>query len=213
MALREVAAAGHRPAAVTQPSETSGTQTTDGVQNPPPGERRMPTLTRWTLAAAATLVVSLPFAPAPRDPPDLTGLWAARVRFGPDIRGPLTLLRGDSGWRADIAGFSVSGPRRWSGSIVRATGRERELSWQGERAGYRRPLGRAEDPEQWPCLCDARRAQAGRPESLAGRRDSSRRLFHLLHAGHAAGRRHLRRVPAQSRNAIRAYSFPCRASS
>ena len=39
------------------------------------------------------------------DPPrDLAGLWAAKLRFGPDLRGPLTIERSGGAWTADIAG-------------------------------------------------------------------------------------------------------------
>jgi CubicO group peptidase (beta-lactamase class C family) len=37
---------------------------------------------------------------------ELVGLWAAKLRFGPDIRGPLTIERAAGGWRAEIAGVS-----------------------------------------------------------------------------------------------------------
>lgn len=126
----------------------------------------MPNLSRWTLAAAATLVVSLPIAPAPQAPPDLTGLWAARLRFGPDIRGSLTLLRDDSGWRADIAGFSV--PARVDGQGVsfelpdekgsfrgKVNGRDIVGHWVGQRGqnsglGYATPVVlRANGPNRW----------------------------------------------------------------
>lgn len=126
----------------------------------------MPNLTRWTLAAAATLVVSLPIAPAPQAPPDLTGLWAARVRFGPDIRGPLTVLRDDSGWRADIAGFSV--PARVDGQRVsfelpdekgsfrgKVNGRDIVGHWVGQRTqnsglAYATPVVlRPNGPNRW----------------------------------------------------------------
>ncbi len=40
--------------------------------------------------------------------PDLSGLWAAKIRFGPDIRGPLILLRDGNAWTADIAAFRVT---------------------------------------------------------------------------------------------------------
>src|SRR5262249_23221936 len=60
-----------------------------------------------SVVLAATLLVTLQTAPAQRDPRDLACLWGATVRFGPDIRGTLTLLRSEGGWRADIAGFSV----------------------------------------------------------------------------------------------------------
>jgi CubicO group peptidase (beta-lactamase class C family) len=39
---------------------------------------------------------------------DLRGLWEATLRFGPDVRGRLLLLHTPEGWRADIAGFSVT---------------------------------------------------------------------------------------------------------
>ena len=58
------------------------------------------------------LVVSLVLAltasaAAQSPPPDLTGLWGATLRFGPDIRGTLFIMRTASGWRADLAGYSV----------------------------------------------------------------------------------------------------------
>ena len=58
-------------------------------------------------AACATFVLPFRTAEAQHGAPDLTGLWAAKVRFGPDIRGPLTLLRSGKAWRADFAGFSL----------------------------------------------------------------------------------------------------------
>ena len=48
---------------------------------------------------------------------DLTGLWEATLRFGPDIRGPLMIYRTPDGWRADIAGFTV--PVQLDGSELR----------------------------------------------------------------------------------------------
>jgi CubicO group peptidase (beta-lactamase class C family) len=41
---------------------------------------------------------------------DLSGLWAATQRFGPDARGTLLVMRTADGWRADIAGYSVASP-------------------------------------------------------------------------------------------------------
>jgi len=41
-------------------------------------------------------------------PADLRGLWEATLRFGPDVRGELVLLRTSDGWRADLAGYSVA---------------------------------------------------------------------------------------------------------
>src|ERR1041384_1801537 len=53
-----------------------------------------------------------------QSPPDLSGLWSATLRFGPDIRGPLIIYRTGDGWRADIAGFSV--PARIDSQSVRS---------------------------------------------------------------------------------------------
>src|SRR5688572_9391703 len=38
---------------------------------------------------------------------ELAGLWEASLRFGPDVRGPLTIARDLDGWRAEIAGRVV----------------------------------------------------------------------------------------------------------
>src|SRR5207245_5287118 len=38
---------------------------------------------------------------------ELAGLWEAKLRFGPDIRGPLTIERAAGAWRAEIAGVST----------------------------------------------------------------------------------------------------------
>jgi CubicO group peptidase (beta-lactamase class C family) len=71
---------------------------------------------RVAFAAAAALALTGHSAPAQERQPDLTGLWAAKVRFGPDIRGQLTLLQQGKSWRADISGFSV--PARSEGRTV-----------------------------------------------------------------------------------------------
>lgn len=49
-------------------------------------------------------------------PPDLSSLWAARVRFGPDIRGPLVAVRNGTDWQGEIAGFR--GPVHVDGNQV-----------------------------------------------------------------------------------------------
>ncbi len=59
------------------------------------------------LFAAAALFVALRSAAAQEPAPDLTGLWAAKSRFGPGIGSPILLLRTGDRWRANIAGFSV----------------------------------------------------------------------------------------------------------
>jgi CubicO group peptidase (beta-lactamase class C family) len=60
-------------------------------------------------AVAVLAVISLVAAPAPIrgqdvSTPDLAGLWYAKDRFGPDVRGRLVIDRTAAGWRASIAG-------------------------------------------------------------------------------------------------------------
>jgi len=73
----------------------------------------------------ATLVllastVHLPRAHAQTSNSGVTeGLWEAKRRFGPDVRGPLSILQGAGGWRAEVAG--VQSPVRVSGDTVSFT--------------------------------------------------------------------------------------------
>ncbi len=60
-----------------------------------------------TTSLAVSLVVALAASAAAQSPPNLEGLWGATLRFGPDVRGTLIVLRGADGWCADIAGFNV----------------------------------------------------------------------------------------------------------
>jgi CubicO group peptidase (beta-lactamase class C family) len=39
--------------------------------------------------------------------PDLSGLWAAKLRYGPGVRGPLIILRGAGSWSADFDGYRL----------------------------------------------------------------------------------------------------------
>ena len=67
---------------------------------------------------------------------DLSGLWTAAQRFGPDVRGTLLVMRTAGGWRANIAGYAVESATlsfefpddqgRFSGKIV---GREIHGHW------------------------------------------------------------------------------------
>ena len=52
---------------------------------------------------------SSPLAPPESTGPaqELTGLWEAKRRFGPDIRGSLRIRASANGWRAEIAGRST----------------------------------------------------------------------------------------------------------
>lgn len=106
----------------------------------------MTSATRSAFAAAAILLLTLPTVaaqPAPQAqpaPPDLTGLWAATVRFGPDIRGPLILLRGAGEWRADIAGFSVP---------VRVDGRRVSFELPNDKGSFRGTLSGRDIVGHW----------------------------------------------------------------
>ncbi len=82
---------------------------------------------------------SVPVAAQSR--PDLSGLWSATQRFGPDIRGPLIIHRtaDGGGWRADIAGFSV--PVRLDGQSVRPPSPEGR-GGQGVRFAFELPDGK-----------------------------------------------------------------------
>ncbi|MEO6057068.1 MAG: 6-aminohexanoate hydrolase, partial [Gemmatimonadales bacterium] len=61
---------------------------------------------RVALAAALALGPAARPAAGQQGAPALSGLWGAKVRFGPDVRGSLLLLREGKAWRADIAGYS-----------------------------------------------------------------------------------------------------------
>ena len=60
-----------------------------------------------TMPLTVAVVLALAASTSAQSTPDLTGLWGATLRFGPDIRGPLIIYRTPEGWRADIAGFTV----------------------------------------------------------------------------------------------------------
>jgi CubicO group peptidase (beta-lactamase class C family) len=71
---------------------------------------------------------------------DLTGLWEAKVRFGPDIRGPLTIVREGNTWRADIAGFTVP---------ARSTGRILSFELPNQKGSFRGTVSNAEISGHW----------------------------------------------------------------
>lgn len=62
---------------------------------------------RWWASASCALLAWAPQASAGDAPPDLVGLWAARLRFGPDLHGPLSVERSGGSWTAEIAGQSA----------------------------------------------------------------------------------------------------------
>jgi CubicO group peptidase (beta-lactamase class C family) len=66
---------------------------------------------RILVSVAAAAVLGPPAGRASDTPPnparELAGLWEAKRRFGPDVRGPLVIERAADGWRAEIAGRSA----------------------------------------------------------------------------------------------------------
>jgi CubicO group peptidase (beta-lactamase class C family) len=57
---------------------------------------------RLVLAVSVSLLAAPVSAQAPSD--DLTGLWYAKLRFGPDVRGRLVVDRANGVWRAELDG-------------------------------------------------------------------------------------------------------------
>lgn len=62
---------------------------------------------KWlrTLTCAAVLSVSVASAQTPATAPDIDGLWAAHMRYGPDVRGPMLVQRQAGALSGEIAGF------------------------------------------------------------------------------------------------------------
>jgi CubicO group peptidase (beta-lactamase class C family) len=123
-------------------------------------------LRRVILLPIVTLLFAARTAPAQEGASDLTGLWAAKARFGPDIRGPILLLRAGKTWQGDIAGFSV--PARFMGGVVmfelpdgkgnfrgRLAGSDIKGHWSGARTqtsgmSYATPVTLSPDgPNRW----------------------------------------------------------------
>lgn len=98
----------------------------------------MPQVTRVAFPAAAALAFVL--QPAPAQEPDLAGLWAAKVRFGPDVRGPLFLMRQGNTWRADIGGYTEP---------VRRSARELSFELPDGKGSFRGRLNGSEIAGQW----------------------------------------------------------------
>lgn len=59
------------------------------------------------LALLAVLLAGTPSAAAAQADSSLAGVWEAKRRFGPDVRGTLLIERLPGGWRAEIAGRAV----------------------------------------------------------------------------------------------------------
>ena len=62
---------------------------------------------RQNLAVALLVCITCSVAAAQTPAPDLTGLWKAKRRFGPDARGPLLIERTGAGYTADMMGFTI----------------------------------------------------------------------------------------------------------
>ena len=86
----------------------------------------------WSFAALAALCAG-PACPqssqqgAAEQPKDLSGLWAAKKWFGPEVRGQLIIRRGKDGLRAGIAGRMAD---------VRVNGAEVSFDLPGEDGGF-----------------------------------------------------------------------------
>jgi CubicO group peptidase (beta-lactamase class C family) len=65
------------------------------------------TMRRSLLVTCASLVVAAAASGQTARTTDLEGLWVAHARYGPDVRGKLTILKRGDGLVADVAGFSV----------------------------------------------------------------------------------------------------------
>ena len=70
------------------------------------------------VVASLALLVAMPLSISgqssgkdPSEARELEGLWAAKLRFGPDLRGTLILEHTSDGWRAEIAGVSAEAGR------------------------------------------------------------------------------------------------------
>jgi CubicO group peptidase (beta-lactamase class C family) len=87
-------------------------------------------LARW-LACASLLVAAV--ASAEPAATDLEGLWAGCVRYGPDVRGRLMILKRGDGMVADIAGFSV--PAQQQGRKLSFELPDGKGSFRGEHTG------------------------------------------------------------------------------
>jgi CubicO group peptidase (beta-lactamase class C family) len=78
-------------------------------------------------------MVTAGIAAQPTSEANLEGLWAAKERYGPDIRGTLTILPRGGVLVADIAGFTV--PVRQQGNALSFDLPDRLASFRGRRSG------------------------------------------------------------------------------
>ena len=91
------------------------------------------------IAVVLVLSPSSLFAQSQTTPPaaaDLAGLWQAKQRFGPDIRGPLLLEHNGNTWRAEVNGFTVDAT--FADNVLRFT-------LPDERGGFRGFIAKKRD--------------------------------------------------------------------
>jgi len=88
--------------------------------------RRLNRLLLLSLAASSAAIAQAPLA-------SLQGLWVAHARYGPDIRGPLTIRPSSNGLVADIAGFTVPVTQR--GKALSFELPDRNGTFRGARTG------------------------------------------------------------------------------
>ena len=105
-----------------------------------------------SLAPAAAGSAQSPAPPAAaQSAADLAGLWAGEIRYGPAIRGPLTLRRDGAGWQAEIGDirhrFTATGPEIRFTLPGRAGGFRGRVSRDGRRLDgfWIQPTGESED--------------------------------------------------------------------
>ena len=137
----------------------------------------MPVIIRPQVALAYALVLLHPTAhlasaqDAARDTIAVPseGLWMAKLRFGPDVRGRLLLFRDGREWRAEIAGHRVAA--HLAADTITLALPDSLGSFLGRLSSDRRTVGghwvqlapsRAATPTRRPCSC-ARTARIGGP--------------------------------------------------
>ncbi|RKH08532.1 class C beta-lactamase-related serine hydrolase [Corallococcus sp. CA047B] len=70
------------------------------------GGHAVPSRTAWRILLLVPALLGA--TPAPQAPEArLVGVWGSERRLGPEVRGELTVVRGEGAWRARIAGFDV----------------------------------------------------------------------------------------------------------
>jgi CubicO group peptidase (beta-lactamase class C family) len=75
--------------------------------SPQPFQQNRPVAVLLLIALGATLMSGTGLAEAATNASELAGIWGATRRFGPEVRGNLTVTRREGGWQAEIAGFMV----------------------------------------------------------------------------------------------------------